>query len=129
MGCFSTVLCFSQRGNSLSYLQESQQSNASQDRDAQGGHGSDLYQDELQDPGAHHKAIKAVEDRHEVLTEAQGIHLQNHLHRKEGQKYSVSHICKQKSFTSDEWKGYVLAIRCSSNAQVHRAKTKSQWHS
>lgn len=129
MGCFSTLLCLSQRGNSLGYLKESQQTNASQNRDAQGCHGNDLYQDELQDSSAHHKAIKAVEERHEVLTEAQGIHLQNHLHRKEGQKYSVSHICKQKSFTSDGRTGYVLAIRSSSNAAVHRIKTKSQWHS
>lgn len=53
--------------------------------DAQGGHDLGLHQDGLQDAPAHHEAVKAVEQGHEVGLQAQAVHLQQHLCREKGQ--------------------------------------------
>ena len=48
------------------YLKDPQESYAAQDGNAKRGHDLCLHQDGLQDPPPHHKAVKAVEERHKV---------------------------------------------------------------
>lgn len=61
-----------------------------QHRDAQGRHGTRLHQQDLQEAAAHHEAVEAVEDGHEVLAQAQPIHLHQHLHGEQRQQHQLA---------------------------------------
>lgn len=78
---------------SLGDLEDPQEADAAEHGDAQGCHGARLHQQELQDAAAHHEAVKAVEDGHEVLAQAQPVHLHQHLNGEEGQQHPVGDIC------------------------------------
>lgn len=80
--------------NSLGDLEEPQEADTAEHRDAQGRHGSRLHQQDLQDAAAHHEAVEAVEDGHEVLAQAQPVHLHEHFDGEEGQQHAVGNICR-----------------------------------
>ena len=82
------------RPRSLGDLEDPQQTDAAQHRDAQGRHGTRLHQQDLQEAAAHHEAVEAVEDGHEVLAQAQPVHLHQHLHGEQGQQHPVGHVCR-----------------------------------
>lgn len=73
-------------------FEDSQQPDAAQHGDAQRGHDLHLHQHRLQDPAAHHEAVKAIEERHKIGLQAQAVHLQQHLHREEGEEDLVGDV-------------------------------------
>ena len=75
------------------HLEYPDQADAAQHGDADGGDGPDLDQQRLQDPAAHHEAVEAVEQRHEVDLQAEGVHLQQHLQGEEHQQDLVGSLC------------------------------------
>lgn len=85
---------------SLGDLEDPKEADATQHRNAQGGHGTRLHQQDLQDSAAHHEAVEAVEDGHEVLAQAQPVHLHQHLDGEEGQQHAVGNVCRVGGRTS-----------------------------
>ncbi len=69
-----------------SHFEYPEQSNAAQHRDADGRDDIQLYKQRLKDAATHHKAIKAVEQRHEVDLQAEGVHLHQHLQGEQQQQ-------------------------------------------
>lgn len=75
------------------HLKDPEQSDAAQHRDADGRDDFHLYEQRLQDAAAHHEAIEAVEQRHEVDLQAEGVHLHQHLQGEEQQQDLVGSLC------------------------------------
>lgn len=86
-GCGGVLLCD---------LQDPQQSDAPEHREAQRGHGSSREDDHLQDSAQHHEEVKAVEQGHEVRSEAQRVHLDEHFNNEEHQQHTTGHVCSGK---------------------------------
>lgn len=78
---------------SLGDLEDPEEADTAQHGDAQGAHGARFHQQDLQDAAAHHEAVEAVEDGHEVLAQTQPIHLHQHLDGEEGQQHAVGYVC------------------------------------
>lgn len=76
--------------------EDPEQADAAQHGDAQGGHDLHLHQDGFHDPPAHHETVEAVEERHKVVSQAQTVHLQQHLHGEERQQHLVGDVCREK---------------------------------
>lgn len=67
-------------------LEEAKQSYAAEHRDAHCWHKAHVDKSELHYASGHHKAVKAIEERHEVRGQAKCIHLHEHFsgkHRKQ----------------------------------------------
>lgn len=75
-------ICF----HSPSHLEYPEQSDAAQHRDADGRDEVHLHQQRLQNAAAHHKAVKTVEQSHEIDLRAEGVHLHGHLQSEEQQQ-------------------------------------------
>lgn len=81
-----------QWGDLLGDLEQSQQADAAEDRDAERGNDVSSDQDDLEDAHAHHEAVEAVEQGHEVGLQAQTVHLHQHLTCEQSQQNLVGHI-------------------------------------
>lgn len=68
------------------HLEDPEQADTAQHRDADGRDDLQLHQQHLQDAAAHHKAVKAVKQGHEVDLEAEGVHLHQHLQSEQHQQ-------------------------------------------
>ena len=68
------------------HLEYPEQPDAAQHGDADGGDELQLHQQRLQDAPAHHEAVEAVEQRHEVDLQPEGVHLHGHLQREQQQQ-------------------------------------------
>ena len=66
-------------------LEDPEKADTAEHRDAQRRHDGQLHQDGLCDASTHYKAVKAVEQGHEVGLQAQTVHLGHHLTRKTSQ--------------------------------------------
>lgn len=75
-----------------SHLEYPEQSDAAQHRDADGRDDLQLYEQRLEDAATHHKAIKAVEQGHEIDLQAEGVHLHQHLQSEEQQQDLVGSL-------------------------------------
>lgn len=64
-------------------LEDAQQADAAQHRDPQWRHDVQLHQDGLHDAPTHHEAVETIEERHEVMSQPETVHLQQHLHGKQ----------------------------------------------
>lgn len=76
------------------HLEDPQQADAAQHRDAQRRHDLQLHQDGLHDAAAHHEAVEAVKERHEIMSQSQTVHLQQHLHGEQRQQHLVGDVCR-----------------------------------
>lgn len=80
----------------LGDFEQAEQADAAQHGDAHDGHDVHVDQDELQHAGGDHKAVEAVEQRHEVGGQTQGVHLHEHLNGKHGQQELVGVVWKRR---------------------------------
>jgi len=62
-------------------LEDSQQSGASQDADAERRHDAAVVEDGLDDTAQHDETVEPVEQRHEVALHAETVDLEQHLDR------------------------------------------------
>lgn len=69
-----------------SHLEYPEQSDAAQHGDADGRDELKLHEQRLEDAAAHHEAIEAVEQRHEIDLQAEGVHLHEHLQSEQQQQ-------------------------------------------
>lgn len=90
-------------------LEDAQQADAAQHGDPQRRHDVHLHQDGLDDAGAHHEAIEAVKEGHEVMSQAQTVHLQQHLHREERQQHLVGDVCRDTTTDTCSTRGSLLS--------------------
>lgn len=81
-----------EEGGAPGDLEDAQEPHTAQDWNAQRGHDLRLHQDCLQDATAHHEAVEAVEEGHEVGLQAKAVHLQQHLAREQSQQHLVGDV-------------------------------------
>lgn len=74
------------------HLENPEQSDAAQHGDADGRYELQLHQQRFQDAAAHHEAIEAVEQRHEIDLQAEGVHLHQHLQSEQQQQDLVGSL-------------------------------------
>lgn len=81
--------------DSLCDFEDPQQPDAPEHREAQRSHGAGREHDHLQDPTQHHEEVEAVEQRHEVRSGTQRVHLHKHLKDKQHQENTTGHIWRE----------------------------------
>lgn len=89
---------------SPSDFKDAEQTDATEHGDAERRHDLQLHEDGLHNAAAHHKAVKAVKQRHEIRLQTQAVHLNQHLTGEHGQQHLVGYICveRSQSETSDK---------------------------
>lgn len=75
-----------------SHLEDPEQSDAAQHGDAYGRDEVQLHEQRLQDAAAHHEAVEAIKQGHEVDLQAKGVHLHQHLQGEEQQQDLVGSL-------------------------------------
>lgn len=75
-----------------SHLEYPEQSDAAEHGDADGRDDLHLHKQCLEDTAAHHKAIEAVEQRHEIDLQAKRVHLHQHLEGEQQQQDLVGSL-------------------------------------
>jgi len=98
----------------LGHLEDPEQADAAQHRDADGRDEIQLHQQRLQDAAAHHEAVEAVEQRHEVDLQAERVHLHGHLQREEQQQDLVGALWGGEG-RGTTFKYMVNGLRCGDN--------------
>jgi len=78
-------------------LEDTQQSGASQNADAEGRHDAGVGEDLLDYTEYDDERVEPVEHGHEVALEADAIHLDHHLDREQANEEQIRYLCHRTS--------------------------------